>query len=278
MVASRIEAAAMRTVPQAGKAVLAGGVRGLAAGATMAGRATYAQAVKIKPIADVMRAGGVMVGKAREALSRAVTSLQKGLENRVAKDEAKLSSARARLGALTSLEKGYQELHELDRRTESTYNRLADVLQYYDELSPEEQQDPEKMLPLALARMEYDTLVEARAEKEEQLREQLREHYEKNLIKGDELRNLKNLLRTPQIAIGSLNKMIEEQEHEVQMRKAELERDKAFHGRFARLVEGVRGVPARLRKLASEFFTIPRQIPREQRKGGLEVLKPEGSA
>ncbi len=167
MVAARIEAAATRTVPQMGKAVLAGGARGLAAGATTAGRVAYAQAVKVKPIADVMRSAGVMIGRARETLSRAVTNLQKGLESRVARSETKLSGASARLGALTSLKKGYEEYAELSQRAGDAYNRLADALQYYHELSPEEQQDPEKILPLALARMEYDALVEARAEKEE---------------------------------------------------------------------------------------------------------------
>jgi hypothetical protein len=137
------------------------------------------------------------------------------------------------------------------------HNRLFHIQQYFDELSPEEQQDPEKMLPLALARMEYDALVEARAEKEEQLREQLREHYEANLIKGDELRLLKSALKTPQIAIGSLNKMIDEQEHEVQMRKAELERDKAFHGRFAGLIEKFRGAPARIKQTIGGIFAWP---------------------
>jgi hypothetical protein len=255
--AYRLESAVTRGAPQVGKAVLAGSVRGLATGATAAGRAAYAQAVRVKPIADVMRAGGTMIGKARETLSRAVTNLQRRLEGRVAKDETRFSGAKARYDALTSLKRGYQELHKLDQRAENAYNKLYDILQYYNELSPEEQQDPEKILPLALARMEYDTLVEARAEKEEQLREQLREYYEKNLIKGDELRNLKNLLRTPQLAIGTLNKMIEEQEHEVQIRKAELKRDKAMHGRFAGLIEKARGAPARIMQTLGDIFAWP---------------------
>jgi hypothetical protein len=221
-----------------------------------------------------MRAGGAMIGKARETLSRAATGLQRRLEGRLARDETKFGGASARLGALTSLKKGYEEHADLSQRAGDAYDRLYHALQHYNELSPEEQQDPEKMLPLALARMEYDTLVEARAEKEEQLEEQLREHYEKNLIKGDELRLLKSALGTPQLGSEVLKKMIEQQEHEVQMRKAELERDKAIHGRFARLIGGVRGVPARLRKIASEFFTIPR----ERKKGGLEILKLEESA
>jgi hypothetical protein len=171
----------------------------------------------------------------------------------------RFSGAKARLGALTSLEKGYRELHELDQRAGDAYNRLADALQHYDEPGPEEQQDPEKMLPLALARMEYDTLAEARAEKEEQLREQLREHYEANLIKGDELRNLKNLLRTPQLGAGVLKKMIDEQEHEVQMREAELKRDRAIHGRFAGLIEKARGAPARIMRILGNIFAWPPQ-------------------
>jgi len=133
-----------------------------------------------------------------------------------------------------------------------------DALQYYNELTPEEQQDPEKMLPLALARMEYDALAEVRAEKGEQLREQLREYYEANLIKSDERRILKNLLKTPQLGVGVLKKMIEEQEHEVQMREAELKRDRATHGRFAKAIGGLGGAPARLKKIISDALTIPK--------------------
>jgi len=198
-----------------------------------------------------------MIGKARETLSRAVTNLQKGLENRVARDEMRFTGASSRLSALTNLKKGYQELHELNTRTESAYNRLVDAIQRYNELSPEEQQDPEKTLFLALARMEYDTLVEARAEKEEQLEELLREYYEKNLIKSDERRNLKNLLKVPQLGIGVLKKMIDEQEHEVQVRRAELKRDKAIHGRFAELIGAFRGAPARIRQTLDDFFAWP---------------------
>jgi DNA repair exonuclease SbcCD ATPase subunit len=267
MAAARIEAAATRAVPQMGKAVLAGGARGLATGATIAGTAAYARAVKVKPIADVMRSAGVMIGRARETLSRAVTGLQKGLENRVAKDEAKFSSAKARLDALTSLKKGYEEHAELSQRAGDAYNRLYHTLQYYNELDPEEQQDPEKMLPLALARMEYDTLVEARAQKEEQLEEQLREHYEKNLIKSDERRNLKNLLGTPQLGVGVLKKAIEEQEHEVQTRKAELERDKAIHGRFAGAIGKLRRAPARVARVVSGFFAWPWETGRGRKEG-----------
>jgi carbon starvation protein len=265
-ISHRLESAVMKGAPQVSKAALVGSARGLATGATAAGRAAYAQAIRVKPLADAMRAGGVMVGRARETLSRAVTGLQKGLENRVARDKTRFSGAISRLSALTNLKKGYQELHELDQRAGDAYNRLYDALQYYNELSPEEQQDPEKMLPLALARMEYDTLVEARAEKEEQLEEQLREYYEKNMIKSDERRMLKTTLRTPQIAIGSLNKMIEEQEHEVQMREVELKRDRATHGRFANAIGGLGGAPARLKKIISDALTIPRKLE-EKREG-----------
>jgi chromosome segregation ATPase len=272
----------MKGAPQVGKAALVGSARGLATGAVAAGRAAYAQAVRVKPIADRMRAGGVMVGRARETLSRAVTGLQKGLENRMARDETRFSGAISRLSALTKLKKGYQELHELNQRTETAHNRLFDALQYYNELGPEEQQNPENMLPLALARMEYDTLVEARAEKEEQLEEQLREYYEKNMIKSDERRMLKTALRTPQIAIGSLNKMIEEQEHEVQMREVELKRGRATHGRFAKAIGGLGGAPARLKKIIGDALTVPRKLEekKEEARGAgiMVVIKVKESA
>jgi hypothetical protein len=265
----RLESAVREGAPQVGKAALAGSFKGLAAGATVAGRAAYAQAVRVKPIADVMRAGGTMVGKARATLSQAAAGLQRRLEGRVAMDETRFTDTAARLGALTSLKKSFEEHAELSQRAGDAYNRLADLLQYYNEPGPEEQQDPERMLPLALARMEYDALVEARAQKEEQIEEMLREYYEKNLIKGDERRNLKNLVGVPQLGIGVLDKMIEEQQHETQIRKAELERDRVIHGRFAKAVEKFRGAPARLRKLVSEFFTIPRE--REKKYPSIEV-------
>ncbi len=270
---SKLGEAVTRGAPQVGKAVTATGAKGLAAGATMAGAAAYARAMRVKPIADVMRAGGAMIGRARESLSRAASNLQSRLEGRVSRDETKYSDASARLGALTSLKKGYEEHAELSRRAGDAYDRLYHTLQHYDELGPEEQQDPEKMLPLALARMEYDALVEARAEKEEQLEEQLREHYEKNLIKGDELRLLKSALSTPQLGIGALKKTIEEQEHEVQMRKAELERDKAIHGRFAGAIGKLRRAPARVARVVSGFFAWPWETGRGRKKReGVEVI------
>jgi hypothetical protein len=278
-VAGRLEARALQGAPQVGKAATAVGARGLVAGAAAAGRAAYVQAVRVRPIADAMRAGGVMVGKARETLSRAATGLQRRLEGRMAQDETRFGGAKARLDALTSLKKGYEDYADLSQRAGDAYNRLIDIQQYFNELSPEEQQDPEKMLPLALARMEYDTLVEARAEKEEQLREQLREHYEANLIKGDELRLLKSALRTPQLGVGALKKTIEEQELEVQMREAELKRDRAIHGRFADAVGMLRRAPARVARVASGFFAWPWETGRGRKeREGVEVIKVTESA
>jgi hypothetical protein len=143
-VAGRLEAKATQGAPQVGKAITAAGARGLAAGATAAGTAAYAKAMRVKPIADVMRAGGAMIGKARETLSRAATGLQKRLEGRLARDETKFSGAKARLDALTRLKKGFQEYGDLKQRTEDARFRLADALQYYQYgLGPEEQGEPE---------------------------------------------------------------------------------------------------------------------------------------
>ena len=64
-------------------------------------------------------------------------------------------------------------------------------------------------------------------------------------------------LEAPQLAIGTLNKMIEEQEHEVQIREAELKRDRAIHGRFAKLIGAFRGAPARVSKVLGNIFAWP---------------------
>jgi hypothetical protein len=45
----------------------------------------------------------------------------------------------------------------------------------------------------------------------------------------------------------------------VRAREAELKRDRAIHGRFARLIEKAREAPARARKHISKLFTIPRE-------------------
>jgi chromosome segregation ATPase len=284
-VAGRLEAQAMRGAPQVGKAVLAGSARGLATGAAVAGRAGYAQAMRVKPIADVMRAGGVMVGRARATLSQAVSGLQRGLEGRLARDETKFSGTKARLDALTRLKKGFQEYGDLKQRTEDARLRLADALQYYQHgLGPEEQGEPENMAGLALARMEYDTLEEARAEREPQLKEALREtleeYEESNLIARTEYRQLKTGLEAPQLAIKALDKMIEEQENEVRARKAELERDQAIHKPLANMMGAFRRAPARLKKIINDALTVPRKIGKEgeRARGVEEVIKVKESA
>jgi hypothetical protein len=50
------------------------------------------------------------------------------------------------------------------------------------------------------------------------------------------------------------------------MRKAELERDKAIHGRFAKAIGGVRRVPARIMKIASGIFIVPREKGEERER------------
>jgi hypothetical protein len=284
-VAGRLEGRTFQGAPQVGKAMTAAGARGLAAGAAAAGAAAYAKAMRVKPIADAMRAGGAMIGKARETLSRAATGLQKRLEGRLARDETRFGGAKARLDALTRLKKGFQEYGDLKQRTEDARFRLADALQYYQYgLGPEEQGEPENMAGLALARMEYDALEEARAEREPQLREALREtleeYEESNLIARTEYRQLKTGLEAPQLAIKALDKMIEEQENEVRARKAELERDRAIHKPLADMMGAFRRAPARLKKIINDALTVPRKIGKEREMAGdvEEVIKVKESA
>jgi hypothetical protein len=132
--------------------------------------------------------------------------------------------------------------------------------------------------------MEYDTLEEARAEREPQLKEALREtleeYEESNLIARTEYRQLKTGLEAPQLAIKALDKMIEEQENEVRARKAELERDQAIHKPLANMMGAFRRAPARLKKIINDALTVPRKIGKEgeRARGVEEVIKVKESA
>ena len=112
MAAARIEAAATRAVPQMGRAVATGAVRGVAT-AGAAGYAALAGAAPrvrlARPLVDAMRSAGAMVGKARATVSKALTGIQHGIEDRVARLTAMVESGR-KIRALEGVKARLQEI------------------------------------------------------------------------------------------------------------------------------------------------------------------------
>ena len=204
MVAARIEATATRAVPQMGKAVLAGGARGLATGATMAGRAAYAQAIRVKPLADAMRAGGVMVGKARETASRALANAQKWFEGRVRRASESYERARARLEALRELREKLGKYASAPEGTRESIKMATEI---------------------QLHKMKTGGLI-------------TREEYEQ-FMEG---------LEDPGKTIETLDRMMEDEEYKVQVRKADLDLVNSTLGRLAGIVEKIRSIPQTIRQ------------------------------
>jgi hypothetical protein len=114
MVVGKLENQALRGAPQVGRAIATTGARGLAVGASVAGRGAYAAAVRVRPLADSMRSAGVMVGKARERASHALANAQTRLEERVKRATENREKASARLQAL----RGFKEKAEAYADTE----------------------------------------------------------------------------------------------------------------------------------------------------------------
>jgi hypothetical protein len=264
MVAARLETKALQGTPQVGKAIATAGARGLATGATIAGRAGYAQTIRVKPLADRMRAVGVMVGKAREAVSSAIAGLQAGLEGRVSKASAAVGAVEKRLEGLKRLRGGLERYHELKEGAYQAKLRWGESLEYYRQLTPEEQENPENAVGLALALMEHQALEEARDEVGERVREQLKTLREANVISSEDYRMLKSALHAPALAVQAVNKMIEEQEYQLRARKAELGVTMAIHKPMAKLVEQLRVVPTRIRRIISDLLTQPRRAREEE--------------
>ncbi|MCC6059731.1 MAG: hypothetical protein LM563_05750, partial [Thermofilum sp.] len=260
MVAARIEATATRAVPQMGKAVLAGGARGLATGATMTGRAAYAQAIKVKPIADVMRSAGVMIGRAREAISRTLDRVQSRLEDRMARARRILTRDQAGLETWRGLERDFERFTVLDGAYREAGSRFAEALEYYHE-------NPGDALAgaaLFLAREEYERLKAEREAERELLEEKVRRLRELNAITGDDYRALMTGVReagaVPAIALQYAKKRVKDYEEQLDVDRAQLLKEEAIDKPMIGIVERVRGAPKKawqeLRRRVSEWFEI----------------------
>jgi hypothetical protein len=193
MAAARIEAAATRAVPQMGRAVATGAVRGAAA-AGAAGYAALAGAAArnvrfARPLMDTMRSAGAMVGKARATISKALTGVQHGIEDRVARLTAMVESER-KIRALEGVKARVQEISSIKnpraRRREAgelamRLGELADegILsrEQYAELLEHLEEDPAETVK-AVDRMIEET--EEAAQEYEQLDE-----YRKQKLKAD---------------------------------------------------------------------------------------------
>jgi hypothetical protein len=82
--------------------------------------------VRVKPLADRMRAAGVMVGKAREGLSRAAERIRRGVGERVSQAAER---ARTLAGRVRQLERRQEALGNLRGRVEEVakLNRDAEA-------------------------------------------------------------------------------------------------------------------------------------------------------
>jgi hypothetical protein len=128
-VAGKLEGRTFQAAPQIGRAIASGAATGVVRGAAAAGAAgtaalagAAARNVRLaRPLVDAMRAGGMMVGKARAAVSNAVSGLQNRIQDRVSGLTARAEAGR-RLVALEGLKARFEELSAMspkERRREA---------------------------------------------------------------------------------------------------------------------------------------------------------------
>jgi carbon starvation protein len=261
-VAGKLETRTMQGAPQVGKAVTAAGARGLAAGATAAGTAAYAKAMRVKPIADAMRAGGAMIGRAREAVSRTLDRVQSGLEGRLSKAQQTLTRDQARLATWKELEGDFGKLATLDSAYREAERAHADSLEYLDSLSAEERANPENAVGLFLNQAEHERLRNEREVERMLLDTKIRHLRERNHLTGDEYRTLETGVReagaAPALALQYAKKRLEELEQQAEADRAELRKEEIIDKPLIGAIETARGLPRRIaqnfRQMTSRWF------------------------
>jgi hypothetical protein len=175
-----------------GRAVATGAVRGAAAAGAAGYVALAGAAPRVRfarPLVDAMRSAGAMVGKARATISNALTGIQHGVEDRVARLTAMVESER-KIRALEGVKARVQEISSIKnpraRRREAgelavRLGELADegILsrEQYAELLEHLEEDPAEAVK-AIDRMIAET--EEAAQEYEQLDE-----YRKQKLKAD---------------------------------------------------------------------------------------------
>jgi chromosome segregation ATPase len=262
MVAARLETKALQGTPQVGRAIATAGARGLVTGATVAGRAGYAQTIRVKPLADRMRAAGVMVGKAREGLSRVAERVRRGVGERASQtaERARMLAGRVRQSerrqeALGNLRGRVEEVARLSRDVEAKRLRLAEAAREVNELEARkreleairelravneeyrekyseeyleteeakvEQQLQQARQKQAQARAEYEATEKALNARMEELKRQIQALEKEGVLTGEESRNLQSQIKIPETALKTLNKMAEDEEYQRQVLKADL--------------------------------------------------------
>ncbi|MCC5990868.1 MAG: hypothetical protein LM558_05125, partial [Thermosphaera sp.] len=288
-IASRLESTVRSGAPQVSRAVLAGSARGLVAGATVAGTAAYARAMRVKPIADRMRAAGVMVGKAREGLSRAVERVRRGVGERVsqAAERARtlagmVRQSERRQEALGNLRGGVEEVARLSGDAEAKRLRLVEAAgevnelearkreleairelravseEYRQKYSEEyleaeeakvEQQLQQARQKLAQARAEYEAAEKALNARMEELKRQIQVLEKEGVLTGEESRDLQLQIKIPEVALKTLNKMVEEEEYQRQVMKADRGWAETQHVIYRGLMERIETGLKNLRQL-----------------------------
>jgi hypothetical protein len=260
-----------RGAPQVGRAIAAPVARGLATGATAAGATAYARAMRVKPIADVIRAGGAMIGRAREAVSRTLNRVQSGLEHRMARARNILTRDQAKLETWRGLERDFEKLTALDEAYRNAERGYAEALAGYLE-NPD---DTYAGASLFLAREEYERLKAEREAERERLEEKVRQLRELNAITGDDYRALMTGVReagaVPAIALQYAKKRVKDYEEQLDVDRADLLKEEAIDKPLIGIVKGVREAPTKawqeLRRRVSEWFELRGSRGRERGLG-----------
>jgi DNA repair exonuclease SbcCD ATPase subunit len=226
----------------------------------MAGRAAYAQAIRVKPIADTMRAAGVMIGRVREAISRTLDRVQSRLEDRMARARRILTRDQAGLETWRGLERDFERFTALDGAYREAESGFAKALEYYDE-NPG---DTLAGVALFLAREEYERLKAEREAERKRLEAKIRHLREHNEITGDDYRALMTGVRevgaVPATALQYAKKRVKDYEEQVDVDRAQLMGEEAVDKPLIGIVRGVREAPKKawqeLRRRVSEGFEI----------------------
>jgi hypothetical protein len=258
----KLESAATRGASQVGRAITATGARGLATGATMAGATAYARAMRVKPIADVIRAGGAMIGRAREAISRTLNRVQSRLEDRMARAQRTLTRDQAGLETWKGLERDFEKFATLDEAYRKAEREYAEALEGYLENPEYYHENPESAVGLFLAREEYERLKAEREAERERLEQKIRHLREHNAITGDDYRTLMTGVRevdaVPATALQYARKRVKDYEEQVDVDRADLLKEEVIDKPLIEGVRMVREVPRRawqeLRRRISEWF------------------------
>jgi hypothetical protein len=214
--------------------------------------------MRVKPIADVMRAGGAAIGRAREAVSRTLDRVQSGLEGRLSKAQQTLNRDQARLATWRELEGDFGKFTALDEAYRNAEREYAEALAGYDE-------NPDNIyakLDLFLAREEYERLKAEREAERMLLETKVRHLREHNAITGDEYRTLEVGVReagaAPALALQYAKKRVKDYEELVDVDRAQLVGEEAVDKPLIGAVRTVRELPRRIaqnfRQTISKWF------------------------